>query len=353
MGRPSFALLAVAGLAALAIVGTWQWQGRAQDDAPPSDVRGNSPDAGARQKPEPPRGSPRRMFGEAHTVVPALTAEVEHESATPAPGSGTPGRVTWQGEDWYLHGVNLPWYNWACDFGCGEDGGVVETAEVIAARLDGSFTNLRWWVFPGEDPWQLGDIAATYRDFDRALELAESHDLYYTFTLFSSSHAVDLGQPEAIVDALRPLFERYGDHPRIVSWEVFNEPEWQIWNGEVEESAVVDFTRHIVEAIHAYTSSYAAVGHATLDGIPMWDSVDLDYYQPHWYDPMDSGDWCALCTTADEVAERYGIDKPVVIGELYLGRPISMPVTASSSSTSAVTPAHGDGRSSPGAPRTA
>src|SRR5829696_4189651 len=27
-------------------------------------------------------------------------------------------RVAWNGGSWYLQGVNVPWYNWGCDFGC-------------------------------------------------------------------------------------------------------------------------------------------------------------------------------------------------------------------------------------------
>lgn len=240
-------------------------------------------------------------------------------SSTNISSDGSPDRITWNGGEWYLHGANLPWYNWGCDFGCGRSGGVLQSAAVIGNRLAGDFNNVRWWVFPGDDPWQLSNMSATYADFDRALELAEEHDVYYTFTLFSSPTAVDLNNPERVVQALTPLFQRYGDHPRILSWEVFNEPEFAVWSNEVSEAAIVAFTRQVVDAIHEHTASYATVGHAMLDGIAMWDSVDLDYHQPHWYDYMESGNWCALCTTAAELRSRYGTDKPIVIGEFYAG----------------------------------
>ncbi|MDZ7726974.1 MAG: hypothetical protein U5Q44_01560 [Dehalococcoidia bacterium] len=209
-------------------------------------------------------------------------------SRAPAASADAHDRLAWEGQEWYLHGANLPWYNWGCDFGCGSSGGVVENSSTIGSRLDGNFNNVRWWTFPG-DPWQLDNIQATYADFDRALELAEQHDIYYTFTLFSSPAEVNLDDPHAVAEQLAPLLQRYGDHPRILSWEVFNEPEFAVWNGEVDEAATVEFTRVIVDAIHQYTHSYAGVGHAILDGIPMWDSVDLDYFQPHWYDYMSSG----------------------------------------------------------------
>jgi len=94
-------------------------------------------------------------------------------------------RVPWQGQDWYLLGANLPWYNWGCDFGCGPNGGA--SSPTVRAALDSGFSRLeasgvnvaRWWVFPG-NPWQItrdasglptGINPAVYDDFDAALEV--------------------------------------------------------------------------------------------------------------------------------------------------------------------------------------
>ena len=209
------------------------------------------------------------------------------------------------------------------------------------ATLRGGFQKLknagmhtaRWWVFPG-DAWQItrdaqgmptGLNQSIYADFDAALALAEEYDLYYNFVLFSSSTSIpsswilDASQRAKLAEVLGTLFARYGGNPRVMSWEIFNEPEFQIWNNEIAQAPVVDTVKAISDSVHANSGALTTVGGAMLDGIPMWKDTGIDYYSPHWYDYMGSGGWCARCTDYNEVKNRFGINKPVVIGELYIG----------------------------------
>jgi hypothetical protein len=275
------------------------------------------------------------------TSVPPSNTPLPPTPTPTSPDNGPDNRVAWQGGAWYLHGANLPWFNWSCDFGCNHDGGassaVVRSA--VGARLAtasaAGMKNVRWWMFPG-DPWQvttndagtpIGINESVYTDLDAALALAEEHGIYYTFVLFSGPDGLprswmsDMDHRAALANVLgTQLFRRYANHPRILSWEVFNEPEFKIWSGEFSESEVVDTVRAIAAQANAETTSYVTVGSAMLDGLEMWVGIGLDYYQAHWYDYMESGGWCARCTDYATVQASYGLDAPLVIGE-YFGGP--------------------------------
>ena len=273
-------------------------------------------------------------------MMAVLFPKTSSEAAAP-PQSGN--KITWQGRQWNISGVNMPWFNWGFDFGCNSGGGVVGTRNQISPRFqqlkDAKLHMVRWWVFPGDNPWQItvdgggmpvGINNAVYADFDAALQLADQYDLYYNFVLFNSATAPRrswIDNPThrvALANVLGTLFARYKDNPRVMTWEIYNEPEFQIWDGSVSEANVVATARAISDSVHANSDALVTVGHAFPDGMPMWASANLDYYSPHWYDYMSGGgDWCLQCHNYDYYKNKYGITKPIVAGEIYLASEIN------------------------------
>ncbi len=276
--------------------------------------------------------------GDESTALPGkATADPGH--TTPPSGLSDLSLIEWRGQKSYIHGVNAPWYNWGCDFGCGEESGLrsSSTKSAIEPRLAAlqlaGVRHIRWWMFPGE-PWQIQTDAAgnptgiepgVYLDIEEALGLAERYDLHFTFVLFSSPSALppewldsESGRAE-LANQLGEFFAQLADEPRIFSWEVFNEPEWEMWADVVSTSATVALVDAIASSVHENTSALVSVGSANLEGLAFWRGVGLDYYDAHWYDPMSGPNDCARCTDYPTVRAKYQLDAPLVIGEFYAG----------------------------------
>ena len=250
-------------------------------------------------------------------------------------------RIEWNGKSRFLAGANVPWFNWGCDFGCGASGGVSDPA--VRGALDARFQQfratgmdtLRWWMFepngaagsiwqirPGSNG-QLEVNPTVYADIDAALALADKHNLNFVFVLFAgvgpdnmpAAWVNDPAQRQQLANALGPLFSRYASSNRIIAWELFNEPEYQIWSGAASQANVVALAQLLEQQVHSRSKALVTVGSAMVDGLPMWKNVNLDFYAPHWYSNMGGGDWCAACRDYTSLAKQYGITKPVVIGE--------------------------------------
>ena len=93
-----------------------------------------------------------------------------------------------------------------------------------------------------------------------------------------------------------------------MSWEIFNEPEWEIWNsgGVVTEADVEAMAGEIIKSIRLNApTTLVTVGQALVCGfnssqkaIAMWTDVDVDFYSTHWYDSQTTPlSVCALCST--------------------------------------------------------
>lgn len=235
----------------------------------------------------------------------------------------------------YFAGVNVPWLNWGCDFGCADRGVASKTSK---ATLDQAFAQVkaagihtvRWWTFEGQAPQITRDgagaptglKASVYTDFDAAIALANKYDLAFVFVLFSAQTGLPTSwftnpdQRQRLANVLAPLFDRYKDNPHILAWELFNEPEYDIWGGKIPLEAAQSTVKLLASTVHAHTSNSVTLGSATLEGVLMWSGAGLDFYAPHWYDHMDSGLMCMRCVDVPTARATYGIDAtPIVVGE--------------------------------------
>lgn len=249
--------------------------------------------------------------------------------------------IEWNGTRRYIHGANLAWVNFGCDFGCGADGGV-SSPEVQAIVADAfvraraaDMTHVRWWLFPeaarhitvDEDGLPTGFGPSVFADIDAALVLAEQAELDLILTLFAGP----LEMPSAwlataqgrsrLVNVLDQLFQRYSDHPRIMTWQVMNEPEWAIWGGAISAEIARELVIEVAASVHRNTSALVSVGGARLDGIVFWSDVDLDYLTVHWYDNMTARPQCLPCATYADIQAATEIDVPILVGEFFLGGP--------------------------------
>ena len=263
----------------------------------------------------------------------------------------------------FFLGANLPWVEYGCDFGASAwfpQGGLAARTDVRATfefsldRLaaDG-ITIVRLFVlcdgrsgirFDAKGvPTGLDD--AFFRDADAVFDAAVWRGIGLVPVLFDfhlcsapeiASSVVLGGRSSLITDPDRrdalftrivvPLVNRYREHPAVLAWDLFNEPEWCIrgigtpfGTRGIPPEELHAWLRALVACVHSYAPQPVTVGSAGAAYLDFVRGLDLDVYQIHWYERFG---WAAL---ADPV-ERLGLDRPVFLGE-FPGR------------TSAATPA--------------
>jgi hypothetical protein len=244
--------------------------------------------------------------------------------------------VKWGGGDAYIHGANLPWYNYGRDFGGGTtDGGVSSPAVAAAVGMAlasahaAGMNVVRWWLFPGVVTQFSTDGAGlptgikptVYQDIDAALALARANGISYVFTLFSAPTALPAAWVatadgrQRLADVLGPLFARYATNPGVMTWDVVNEPDAAVINGNAQSDVVRALIKAIAASAHANSTTPVTVGGFRLDGLPLFTGLGLDYYTVHWYDPMTAPGQCLACVTYAEIRDAIHLDKPIVVGE--------------------------------------
>jgi hypothetical protein len=253
----------------------------------------------------------------------------------------------------FVLGANLPWIRYGGDLGANAwspEGGLStrpddcqRALDVLRRLRDLGVSRVRWFFLCDlragvrfhADGRPLELDRSVWRDVDAALEIVRRAGLLLMPVLFDFHltrarrvvNGVQIGgrarllrQADlraALVDnVVAPMLAQYGHTPEIEAWDLFNEPEWATfrvgtWNpvSSVSRTAMRAFLRQLAERVHAHTRHAVTVGSASAATLWLVQGLGLDFYQPHWYDRVESRSPLGRPATA------LGCDAPVVLGE--------------------------------------
>ena len=156
------------------------------------------------------------------------------------------------------------------------------------------------------------------------------YDINRNYKLFTNADKMDT----YIQYGLRPILEAVGNHPAVMCWEVFNEPEgmttehgWSDMAQTISYDNVIKFTAKVAAEVHKRTVKMASTGIHEFNKssyFPRYTAANLkaaandtlgylDFYMAHYY-PQFQGTGAAMSPFQNN-ASHWGLDKPVLIGE--------------------------------------
>jgi hypothetical protein len=286
-------------------------------------------------------------------------------ACSPAPDACAPASgITWDCKKRFMYGANWAWRSFAGDFGGVATWGVRGVAanpgpfsDALASMKSSGVSVVRWWMFPrfvtdavqwDADGAPAGITPSLTADIQRALALAEEHDVYIMLTPFSFDNfrptttengvysrslkpmVVSSSLRQKLVDnLLGPIADAVAQSPyrnRLIAWDVMNEPEWAIGGASVtgdpdfpaqpgldlvSHDQMETFLSTAADVLRARSGALVSVGGAAIKWAKAWSRIGLDFYQFHYYDWV----YEFFPYTQVTLAAAGVTDKPVVMGE--------------------------------------
>jgi len=268
-------------------------------------------------------------------------------------------RLVINGKPVFISGMNIAWNNFGNDVG---DQAVNISAFVNQFKqIKGAGGNaVRWWLHTDfrNEPKMNSDGSVdrigtkTIDNIRQVLDSAYNYGIVVSLCLFSfdllqldgkdaSKVAINkkfLTMPANldtyISKVLTPMLEAVGNHPAIMCWEVFNEPEGMSsdaggWSDgdKVPMSDILRITARIAAVVHDKTLKMASTGIHEYGKMQTWYSdaklqtaagsdplaskAYLDFYMAHYY-PEYVG---TTGSPFHNPASFWAMDRPVLIGE--------------------------------------
>lgn len=279
--------------------------------------------------------------------------------------------ITFNGKNYYINGVNVPWNSFGSDIGTHYQWGALYSPTFFTTFFQAcksyGVNCVRLWIHcDGRSSPEFGDNGSVtgldtnfLSNFDDLLRIARennvmvmpclwSFDMTKDFTSTAGKYAgkhADLIQDTAktrsyINNALVPMVKHLANTCNLFAWEIINEPEWSISGPGtttqlVSAQEMVRFCAMIAEAIHANSNKMVTVGSACLKWhssrqppaeANYWNDSSfkavynkpkavLDFYQIHYYDWMFNADWGYDPFQATKTPAYWKLDKPTIVGE--------------------------------------